>query len=411
MRIGMMVDIYKPNISGVVTHLALNKQALDRNGHKVFVFTFGDQDYEDEELNVIRSPGVALSIQDRGAYVSLGYSGVAQRKIKSMDIAHAHDLWLSGPLALRYCKPRGIPVIYTNHTRYDLYAQHYLPHYIPDAVGKTLLQTVLPRFCAACDLVISPSKGIAEVMQRLGVTTPIQVIPNGIDLCPFQEPPQRFTRTELGLADEDVVLMYTGRLGPEKNLAFLLRAFFGVAATWPNVTLTLVGDGPELENLRDQSLRSGYADRVKFFGRVAYAVLPGYLKCADVFVTASETEVHPLSLIEAQAAGLPALGIASPGVSDTIVAGESGLLSGPDVAEFTAKLIRLVLETDLRRRMAGQASELAKVYDINHTSLALLKEYERLTVETQRRLQGWARFKQRLRNLLPDKLTDLDSEN
>jgi glycosyltransferase involved in cell wall biosynthesis len=407
----MMVDIYKPNISGVVTHLALNKQVLDRNGHKVFVFTFGDLDHEDDELYIVRSPGVALNIQDRGAHVSLGYSGVAQRKLKSMDVAHAHDLWISGPLALRYCKPRGIPVVYTNHTRYDLYAQHYLPHYIPDAVSKTLLQTVLPRFCAACDLVISPSNGIAEVMKGLGVTSPIRVIPNGIDLLPFQEPAQRFTRTELGLADEDVVLMYTGRLGPEKNLAFLLRSFFGVAATWPNVTLAIVGDGPEMENLKDQALHSGYANRVKFYGRVAYDVLPGYLKCADLFVTASETEVHPLSLIEAQAAGLPAVGIASPGVSDTIVIGESGLLSGPDVAEFTAKMIKLVLEADLRHKMASQAAELAKAYDINRTSAALLKEYERLTVETQRRLQGWAGVKQRIRNWLPDRLSGLDLEN
>ena len=401
MRIGMMVDIYKPNISGVVTYISLNKRVLEAQGHKVFVFTFGDMDYEDDELYIVRSPGVPLNMQDRGVHISLGYSGIANRKLKSMDVVHVHDLLISGPLAWRYCRSRGIPVVYTNHTRYDLYAQHYLPNYVPEAVSKTFLQTVLPRFCAGCDLVISPSPGIAEVMEHLGVTTPIKVIPNGVDLVPFEEPPKRFSRAELGLPEEAVVLVYTGRLGPEKNLAFLLRSFFGVATSWPNVVLALIGDGPEMDNLRDQAVRSGMAERVKFLGRVDYAEMPGYLACADVFVTASQTEVHPLSLIEALAAGLPALGIDSPGVGDTIVDGEVGLLSSPDLAEFSAKLMRLVMEPELRHKFAANAKVLAQNYDINRTATMMLHEYERLTANKQRRLHGWSRVRQRLRKFLP----------
>lgn len=401
MRIGMMVDIYKPHISGVVTHISLSKRILESEGHKVFVFTFGDLDHEDDELYIVRSPGVPLNVQERGFHFSLGYSNVAQRKVKSMDVVHAHDLLLSGPLAWRYCKLRGIPVVYTNHTRYDLYAQHYLPAYVPEAVSKTLLQTYLPRFCTSCDLVIAPSRGIATVMQQLGVTVPIKIIPNGIDPTPFQSPPKRFSRAELGLPDNALVLIYVGRLGPEKNLAFLLRAFFGVAAAKSNVFLALAGDGPEMDNLRDQVAHSGMQDRVKFFGRVDYSSLPGYLACADLFVTASETEVHPLSLIEALAAGLPALGVNSPGVGDTIVDGENGFLSGPDLAEFTAKMMQLVLETDSLRQFAQNAREMAKLFDIRRTTREMLEEYKRLADNKARRMKGIPGLRQRLRSLLP----------
>ena len=401
MRIGMMVDMYKPYISGVTNYVSLNKRVLESLGHKVFVFTFGNEDYEDDELYVVRSPGVPLNVHETGLHLSFRYSPPAQRKVKSMDAAHVHHPFLTGPLALRYCEPRGIPIVFTNHTRYDLYAHHYLPSVVPDVIGETFLRAYLPNFCARCDLVIAPSPGVKTVMHDLGVNSEIKVIPNGIDLQPFQNPPRRLTRAEAGLPEEAVVLMYVGRLSPEKNLAFLLRPFFGVAAARPGVALALVGDGPEMDNLRHQADYSGMADRVKFFGKADYAAVPDYLALADVFVTASETEVHPLSLIEAMAAGLPPLGIASPGVGDTIVDDENGFLAQPDIAAFTAKLMRLVMEPETRRRLAEKARESARLYDINKTALQVLAEYERLAVESERRLRGWAGFRQRLRKFFP----------
>ena len=195
--------------------------------------------------------------------------------------------------------------------------------------------------------------------------------------------------------------MYLGRLGPEKNLAFLLRSFTGVAAACPGVVLALVGDGPETDNLRDQAEKAGLAARVLFLGQVPHEVVPAYLHAADVFVTASETEVHPFSLIEAMAAGLPALGIVSPGVGDTIVDGSNGLLSTPDLAVFTAKLVRLVMEPDLRRALAERALETSRQYDIQRTSGLVLHEYERLAGQRTQRRQGWAGVSQRLREWLP----------
>ncbi len=402
MRIGMLVDMYKPHISGITNYIALNKQMLESWGHKVFIFTFGNQDYEDDELHIIRSPGLPINVQETGFHVSFRYSQTAQNKLRTMDVAHVHHPFQSGPLALRYCHSRGIPIIFTNHTRYDLYAQHYLPPYISDLVSTTFLQTYLPGFCQRCDLVIAPSPGVLEVLRELGVHSPIKVIPNGIDLTPFQNLPQHpATRAEIGLPEDALVLMYVGRVSPEKNLAFLLRSFFGVAAVRPEVVLAIVGHGPEMENLNDHAAASGFADRVKFFGQVDYAAVPSYLSLADVFVTASQTEVHPLSLIEAMAAGLPPLGITSPGIGDTIVDDENGLLSSPDLAAFTAKLMRLVMEPGTRRRLAANARETSKAYDINRTARAVLDEYERLAAEKTQRLRGWPSLRQRLRNFFP----------
>ena len=402
MRIGMLIDMYKPYVSGVTNHVSLTKHALEARGHKAFVFTFGGESYDDDELYVVRSPGLPFKVRDQGVQVSYRYSRQAQRKLRSMDVLHAHHPFVSGPLALRYARSRGIPVVFTNHTRYDLYAQHYLPSFIPDSVSQSLLQTYLPSFCQRCDLVVAPSPGIAAVMKDLGVTNDIKVIPNGIDLSPYQAPPATsLTRAELGLPDDSVLVMYLGRLGPEKNLTFLVRAFAGVAAAFPGAVLALVGGGPEADNLRDLAEKNGLGARVRLFGQVDYAAVPAYLRLADVFVTASQTEVHPLSLIEAMAAGLPSLGITSPRVGDTIVDGVNGLLSTPDLAVFTAKLVRLVLEPATRQRLARGALESSRLYDITRTAGLLLAEYERLAEHRTLRMRGWSGFTQRLRKILP----------
>jgi 1,2-diacylglycerol 3-alpha-glucosyltransferase len=400
MRIGMLVDMYKPNMSGITNYVALNKQVLESLGHQVFVFTFGDLDYDDDELRIIRSPGMPLNMNDTGFNLSFRYGQTAQRKVRSMDILHVHHPFLSGPLALRYTQRRGIPVVYTNHTRFDLYAKHYLPAIVPETMGLAVLKAYLPNFCDHCQLVIAPSAGIARVMRDLGIKAEIKVIPNGIDLSPYVAPPP-LSRAEAGLPDEAVVLMYVGRMSPEKNLSFLLQSFCGVAAAEPSAVLALVGDGPEIASLREQAQASGYASRVKFFGRIEYAKVPSHLKLADVFVTASETEVHPFSLIEAIAAGVPALGINSPGVGDTIVEGENGFLSTSDLAAFTAKLMRLVLDAELRHKMAARAVETAQQYDLNRTAHLVLAEYERLLARPPVRRSRWLAVRQNLRDLLP----------
>lgn len=376
MRIGMMVDVYKPHVSGITTYISLNKRHLEGAGHEVFVFTFGDEDYQDDETNVIRSPG--LPLLDTGYYISFRYNSRARKLLRTMDVVHVHHPFLSGSLALRFCRPRGIPLIFTNHTRYDLYAQAYLPN-LPEIIGETALQAYLPSFCRACDLVIAPSPGMCEVLKRFGVDADIDVVPNGVDLNPFRKMVEPADRAQIGFTPEDVILVYTGRLGPEKNLPFLLRSFAGTAQAYNNVALLLVGDGPERDNLQDRVIHMSMASRVHFSGMVPYADIPRYLAMADAFVTASVTEVHPYTVIEAMASDLPVLGIQSPGVGDIVEDGKTGLLADEeDLAAFTALMVRLVTEHDQRRRMGQHARQSAANYDIRRTTQMMLERYHKV---------------------------------
>jgi len=397
MRIGMMADTYKPYVSGITTYIDLNKRALESAGHEVYVFTFGDLDYRDDEARVIRSPG--LSLADTGFYLSLRYKTAARKLLQTMDLVHVHHPFLSGRLALHYCRTKQIPVVFTNHTRYDLYAQARLPN-LPEEVSHGLLQAYMPDFCEAVNLVISPSEGMKRILHQFKVESHIEVVPNGADLRPFQQA-KPLSRTEFGYSDNDILLVYSGRIAPEKNLGFLLQAFAGIAQTLPNVYLLVLGGGQKehVDEIKPLIGELNLGNRVKFTGMLPKDKLPGYLAMCDIFVTTSVTEVHPFSVIEAMATGLPVVGIHSPGVSDSITDGVSGLLSTEDLAAYTAKLTYLCLQKDLQKSYGTEARKASEQFSIERTTKIMLGHYTHLIQNTKPIKQ---KFDERLMSILEE---------
>jgi 1,2-diacylglycerol 3-alpha-glucosyltransferase len=375
MRIAMLTDAYKPYISGVTNFIALNKRQLEKLGHEVFVFTFGRSAIPDDEDHILRSAGIPLG--KTGFYLGLGYSRQARQLLQTMDIFHVHHPFLSGRLALRYRQTRRIPVVFTNHTRYDLYARVYV-RVLPESLMNLFLRLYLPRFYRACDLVIAPSEGARGFMLALGKGYAVEVVPNGVDITPFYNVSSPMHRAALGFGPQDVVLAYVGRLGEEKNVSFLLDEFGRVAHTCPQARLLLVGEGPMRAPLQERAARKGLADKVIFTGFIPYAQVPRYMTSADIFVTASVTEVHPLTVIEAMAAGLPVVGIASPGVSDTVQAGVTGYLVPPQADALAEKMALLVTDAEQRQAMGSQARQAARAYAIERTAQMMLDRYQRL---------------------------------
>jgi len=384
MRIGQLTEVYKPVINGVTNSISLHKRVLESWGHRVFVFTLGYEDYEDDELYVIRSPAIPLS--DTGYHVSFLFSRRARKKIKTMDVLHVHHPFISGRQAVSLGKRYDIPVVFTNHTRYHVQASYYMP-FVPEGLSRAFLEAYLPQFTDQCDLVIAPSQGIERVLRELGVTCHVEVVPNGVDVAQFQRPPAPLSRRDLGLPDRATVAITVGRLGPEKNLSFLLRAFARIAAEVPDLHLLVIGSGSGKEHLVEMARYLGLAPRVHLVGEVPYEEIPNWLAMADFFAFASVSESHPLVVLEALAAGLPVLSIPCPGVEDTVVDGLNGLSSLEDVDVFAAQMRRLATEPDLRARLAAGARETCGQYDIRRTSATLLAHYERL-VEERARVQA-----------------------
>jgi len=262
-----------------------------------------------------------------------------------------------------------------------------------------LLHAYMPAFCEDVDLVISPSQGMEKILRQYGVKGHIEVVPNGVDLQPFLTA-QPLARADFGIEGEDILLVYMGRIAPEKNLEFLLQSFAGVARTIQNVKMLVVGGGQKEHEDKIKTLAADLAvsHRVQFTGSIAYDQLPSYLAMCDIFTTASVTEVHPLSVIEGMATGLPIVGIDSPGISDSIVDGETGLLSSDDLASYTAKLTMLCLNKELQKKLGAAAQKASDQFSIEHTSKIMLSHYSQVK-ENARTHES---LEQRLRSILKE---------
>ncbi|HXF61110.1 MAG TPA: glycosyltransferase [Caldilineaceae bacterium] len=376
MRIALLTDIYKPSANGVVHHVAMLKQCLESWGETVYLFVPSSKMYKDDEPNVIRIPGIPLA--DTGYHLSLGLDRRSRKLLSNMDILHVHHPFVSGSFGL-YCANRyGIPLVFTNHTRYDLYVKQYL-RLLPAVVSETALQTYFHSFSQRCSALVAPSESVAEIMRSWGVQGKVVVIPNGVDVKRFANPTARLTKADLGLPDDAVVALYVGRMSGEKSLDRLLRLFRYVADEYPPVHLVLVGEGPELEALQALAAELGLQTRVRFTGGVRYEEVPAYMAVGDFFVSTSLSEVHPLTFIEAAAAGLPALGIRSPGIADIIVDGVTGLIAENNDLSFGLRFLRLAQDPALRQCMRQAAVERSRTLSVENNARRLLELYHELT--------------------------------
>jgi glycosyltransferase involved in cell wall biosynthesis len=218
------------------------------------------------------------------------------------------------------------------------------------------------------DAFVAMSRLIRDEFLARGVPAEkVAHIPHGVDIVRFHPPSageRAAARARLGLPADAGVIAYTGRLLRGKGLEDLIAAFAKVAADVPSAHLLIVGSGAGQalsveEDLRATVLREGLAGRVTFTGRlddVAEA-----LRAADAFAFPSVYAALGLSLIEAAATGLPAVGARTGGIVDVIEDGASGWLVAPgDVTELAARLRALLLDAAARARLGARGRAIAE---------------------------------------------------
>jgi glycosyltransferase involved in cell wall biosynthesis len=272
-----------------------------------------------------------------------------------------------------------IPLIFTNHTRYDLYSDSYAP-FIPHNIRYGALRAALAWFLDHCSLVIAPSQSIAQWLTEFALYEDATAIPNGIDVTMF-ESPSALTRSDIGLDEDAFIFCYTGRIAPEKNTLYLLDELRQACQTAPSIQLLIVGDGPDHDCFLQYVEENGLVDRVICAGMIPYEDISSYEQLADAFVTGSISEVHPLVVLEAMAARLPVIAIDSPGIRETVMHNVNGLIA-PQVepGALAELMIRIAQDDSLCERLAQGARETIGHFTLEKTAGRVLDEYERLRV-------------------------------
>jgi len=182
LRIGLFTECYRPIQNGVVASLDALRAALRDRGHESVCIAPRDPSYSDAGDDIVRLPSLPLPTNTQYRLALPSLTPRAQRALAGITHVHAHSPFVTGRLALRAARDRGVPLIYTYHTRLEYYA-HYAPF---DArVTRASVQRFTRGFANLADTVIAPTPSAAQSLVAMGVRAPIEVIPSGIDLARF----------------------------------------------------------------------------------------------------------------------------------------------------------------------------------------------------------------------------------
>jgi glycosyltransferase involved in cell wall biosynthesis len=380
MRIAIFSSGFLPVIDGVTVAQLNRLQRLSQWGHEVLLLCPDYQpiatiypnwrDFTGEifpRVQVVNLPSTPyLGIEFERNVSPKSYTQ-ALRALEAFqpDIIHvdeaerlAHGFLKFAGVA--YARRTRIPCVSFFHTNFAEYAADFID--APTAILHGI-QFILRKLFAwvynAYDLTLVGSSDAYDKITRMGIRNGQRGEFLGIDLAQYQldRHPDFFVQN-YGWSDlaAKVKLVFLGRLTPDKGWKFTLNALDQLSpADRSKVAILIAGDG---------EMQPEIADRLaplapRFLGRIPPAAVPELLVNCDIHVTASEKETRGLTVLEAFAAGIPAIAPRAGGVTDSIQDGSNGLLFTPgDAADFVAKLSRLIQDPALRQSMGakGRAS-------------------------------------------------------
>ncbi|MFN4217747.1 MAG: glycosyltransferase family 4 protein [Candidatus Bipolaricaulia bacterium] len=383
MKIGIFTDTFTPQINGVTSVLEELNRVLTRQGHEVFIFAPAySRAQRNENGHIFRFPALTAYFH-KDSRVVIPYDRRASAVFPTLEVVYSHTPVSMGLLALRVARRYNLPHVHTYHTLFTEYL-HYLPRWIRPT--RRMAERISAAFCNRCDAITTPSHAMREELLRYGVARPIYVLPFGVDIEPFERPVRTDVRAALGLAPDEFFLLYAGRLGIEKNLHFLLRAFRVLLDHWENpqpIRLVLAGGGPHRPLFEEYSKELGLTERVLFTGFIPRDELIDYYRAADLFVFASKTETQGLVLVEAMAAGLPAVAVRAMGVTDIVFDGETGILVPEDENIFAQTVRELLQDPQRREQLRAGATRKAHQMSIQHSVTKLIEIFENLKATTR----------------------------
>lgn len=299
----------------------------------------------------------------------------AEARLPAFDLVHIQTPFAAHRAGVDLARRRGVPVVETYHTYFEHYFEHYLP-LLPKSVCRRIARRLTRRAAGELDHMVVPSTAMKSALAAYGVRTPMTVLPTGIRRGSMGGGDGADFRRRHGIAADRPVLVHVGRIGHEKNLRFLLRAFGRVVRVLPSALLVVAGEGPARAELQRMAgalgldrnlLWLGYLDRERD--------LADCYRGGDAFVFTSKTETQGLVLLEAMALGVPVVALAEMGTRDLLLDRRGALVAADDVDNFAGKCLEVLRDPALRARLAAEGPRVAADWSAERMAARLERLY------------------------------------
>lgn len=411
MKIAISTDLYYPMINGVAQFTRNLAAGLHQRGHDVVVLApslTGDYEIErdkefgfrvvrlssrkiyfyPDQINDIPEAKQFLGVKvpqllyRNGLHVSLNSGNEIKHFLDGFEPDIIHDQ-TPGPLALsifRYAKKRGIPLVSTDHAYPDnLTQQLHLPRFAKKPIN-VVMNKYFVSFLKRSEYGTMPTEqAVSDLLpHRKKFKVPVEALSNGIDLSRFtpgKAPAEIYAR--YGIPKNKPIVLYVGRVDPEKSLEVLIKAFNLVLLKNPEAHLVVVGDGASRNDLEKLAEKLGIEKHTHFLGRVVGDDLPMLYRTGKVFAITSKTETQSIVVMEAMATGLPVVAVQAGAIPELVKNSKTGYLCQPDDPTTTARSIVRILKNDsLHQKFSKTALKNIQKHDIAYTLTRFEAIYE-----------------------------------
>ena len=282
------------------------------------------------------------------------------------NVVHVSSPDIVGHRAVTWARRRQIAAVASVHTRFDT----YLAYYHLQAL-EPLARDIMRRFYHRCEVVMAPAESVAVILRAQRMNRDIAIWARGVDRDQFN--PERRDlewRRSKGIADDELVVAFLGRIVMEKGLDVFAEAILALIDRGVRHSVLVIGEGPARTWFEQQ-----LPDAI-FTGQLTGSDLARALASADVLFNPSITEAFGNVTLEAMACGLPVIAADATGASNLVRSGVTGMLvDGTDPDEFAGAIEAYALDPDLRRRHGEAGLAIAKTMDWDSINATVVRVY------------------------------------
>jgi 1,2-diacylglycerol 3-alpha-glucosyltransferase len=380
MNVGIFADAYLPTKNGMVTSINQLKESLESNGHKVYIFTVSAKNTPDMP-GVYRSFSIGISKKNEARLSFVNYRKT--RKIVEslkLDLIHTHSEFAIGLAGKKIAMDLNIPLIHTCHTLWQYYKHYILGGLVFKIVS---VETILRKFLKGYKYIVTPSIKAQKYFKTLSdASATFEVVPNGIDKAKFlkkipTEDDINKIKNQYGITKNDKIAIFVGRLGPEKRIIELVKAWIPYLKNNQNYKLIIVGDGPSLSEIKTIVEEEKISNKVILPGYVEWEKINIFYKIANVNVTASLSETSSMTGIESLIQGLPIVVRKDDAFAEIVEEGINGYYTDSD-EELVQKTIKIFEDERLEKKLSDNSKVNSQKFSAENHGKKMLTFYHKV---------------------------------